>query len=179
MITTAALDDFSIDWRQRIYADLTLIKGIGPARQQWLREAFNVRAFQDLAALTLDEIQAKLRASGQIASRQHIDQWIAQAKQLMITRAEPSVWLAVEAKNNAAIHPPPGNATWKPFASFVVEFQTRPLAGQGAQLRTKVHHIEEDTCAHWPGIENQQLVQWMLAQVMESMTHLPPASKLS
>ena len=63
---------------------------------------------------------------------------------------------------------------WKPFASFVVEFQMRTLDGQKPEQRTKVHHIETDTCAHWSGIENRQICQWMLDQVAESVVKMLP-----
>jgi hypothetical protein len=168
-MTTAAIGDFPIERQQRVYADLTVIKGIGPARQQWLRSAFNVHAFQDLAALTLDEIQAKLRESGQIASRHTISQWLVQAKQLMMAGDEPPIRQAAET-DKAEMQRPPSNGEWKPFASFVVEFQMRTLAGQQAEHWTKAHHIEEDACANWPGLETAQLCQRMLQQVEPSVT---------
>ena len=54
---------------------------------------------------------------------------------------------------------------WRPFASFVVEFQVRALANQKPEERTKVHHIETDTCAAWPVTEQAQLCQWMMAHL--------------
>jgi hypothetical protein len=168
-MTTAAMSDSPIDRQQRTYADLTVIKGIGPARQQWLRAAFGIHSLQDLAAITLDEIEAKLKASGQIASRRHISQWLAQAKQLVVAHAEPRSVQTAALENNVVTTPPSNNTEWKPFASFVVEFQTRILAGLAAEYRTKAHHIEEDTCANWPGLERTQLCQWLQEQVTTSI----------
>jgi hypothetical protein len=54
---------------------------------------------------------------------------------------------------------------WKPFASFVVEFQTRPPVGQIQTQQTKVHHIETDTWKAWPDIEGKELCQWMVEQL--------------
>jgi diguanylate cyclase (GGDEF)-like protein len=61
---------------------LTKIKGIGPARQQWFRESLNVRTFQDLAVLSVDEIESQLKAANQIAARDKIEQWIIEAQEL-------------------------------------------------------------------------------------------------
>ena len=41
--------------------DLTVIKGIGEATQRWLREELKVFRLKDLAALSVDEIEAALR----------------------------------------------------------------------------------------------------------------------
>ena len=38
--------------------DLTAIKGIGPARQQWFKESLNVSTYEDLAALSAEEVEA-------------------------------------------------------------------------------------------------------------------------
>jgi hypothetical protein len=89
----------------------------------------------------------------------------------MMTCDEPPKWLAAKADNNSEINQPSNNDDWKPFASFVVEFQMRTHTDQRAEHRTKAHHIEEDTCAHWPGLESTQLCQWMLQQVLVSVTN--------
>lgn len=62
------------------YDTLTSIKGISRARQQWLRDSFNVRTFADLAALSPDEIEAQLKAEGRNATRRDVEEWIAQAQ---------------------------------------------------------------------------------------------------
>ena len=41
--------------------DLTVISGIGKARQEWLRKTFHVRTLLDLAKLSADDIEAKLK----------------------------------------------------------------------------------------------------------------------
>ena len=170
MMTIASISDFPIDRQLRLYDDLTQIKGIGPARQQWLRASFHIRTFQDLAALTIDEIEAQLKAVGQIASRRHIDQWLVQAKQLLVAHDQTARQVAGSAESaNTAAGTQPGKGDWKPFASFVVEFQTHTREGHIQEQRTKVHHIEGDTCAHWPGIETERLSWWMLEQMTEGI----------
>ena len=42
--------------------DLTAIMGIGQARQIWFRETLNVQTYRDLAALSIDEIDSRLKA---------------------------------------------------------------------------------------------------------------------
>ena len=130
---------------ETLFADLTLIKGIGPARQQWLRQSFGVRSYADLAALLPDDIEAMLKADGQIARRSAVEEWVAQAQTLSGTAA-PRPLLTLPADEFA---------DWHPFASFVVEIQAREEDGRTAATRTAVQHIERDKNATWPGIERE------------------------
>jgi hypothetical protein len=134
--------------------DLTAIKGIGPARQRWFRESLNICTFRDLAALSADEIESRLKAEGQIASRGEIDGWIAQAQELAA---------AVNLSSQRAVEAAEGE--WQPFASFVVEFQARRIKGLAEERRTMVHHMEADKGETWSGIEGERLCHWMLDQV--------------
>lgn len=130
--------------------DMTMIRGIGAARQRWLKESLNVRTYQDLAVLSADEIESQLRADGFIPSRKAIEDWLSQAREL-----------AARGEANS----PPREDGWKPFASFVVEFQTRDGEGQPVDRRTAVHHMEKDAGTYWAGIQNATLCQWMLDQI--------------
>lgn len=148
--------------------DLTTIKGIGPARQQWLRESLGVRTFQDLTALSADEIESQLKAEGQVTSRRKIDGWLAQARKLAATAHSSSRRvgeLATAAGGTA--NSPPEEGEWQPFASFVVEFQARQIKGRAAEQRTTVHYMEADRSKMWPGIEGERLCRWMLGQLGE------------
>jgi len=154
--------------------DLTVIKGIGPARQRWLKESFNVRTFHDLAVLSADEIESRLKAEGQVIARSEIDQWIVQAWEL--AAANLSSQQAVEsadAKAERNTNSPAGEGEWQPLASFVVEFQARKVEGRAEEQRTTVHHMEADKGEKWPGIEGEQLCQWMLDQVGERVRREP------
>lgn len=140
---------------ETIFDDLTIIKGIGPARQQWLRQSFGVRTYADLALLLPDQIEAMLKADGQIARRSAVEEWVAQAQTLTGTgSARPLLKL-----------PSDEFADWHPFASFVVEIQSREENGRTAATRTAVQHIERDKNATWPGIEREKLCNWIVAQV--------------
>ncbi len=131
--------------------DLTAIKGIGPVWQRRLQESLGVRTFRDLAALSCDEILSRLEASGQIApSKADCEAWINQAQELA-----------------AATGSSTKRSEWKPFASFVVEYLGRITEGKTDQRRTKVHHLETDTDANWPGIVSVELCRWMLEQTDE------------
>ena len=57
----------------------SIIKGIGPARQRWLKESLDVHTFRDLATLSVGETKSRLKADKQIASRETIEVWIAEA----------------------------------------------------------------------------------------------------
>lgn len=169
--------------------DLTEIKGIGVARERWLRESLNVHTFQDLAALSVDEIELELKAEGRAVPRNEINEWIAEAQELAATATpstqqsiEPEVVEAETTVNSAFVE-----GEWKPFASFVVEFQTLQAAGQTVEQRTKVHYMEGDKSETWPYVERERLCQWMLDQVEEGLpqeikeeraTEQPPAVEI-
>jgi hypothetical protein len=150
--------------------DLTAIKGIGPVRQRWLRESLGVRTFRDLAALSADDIESRLKAEGQIASWSEIDGWIAEAEELAVA-ANTSPQQVVEPPADAVrrANSPAGEGEWKPFASFVVEFQARAAEGRARERRTTVHYMEGDRGETWPGIEGQSLCRWMLDQMGETV----------
>src|SRR6266508_222308 len=145
--------------------DLTAIEGIGGARQKWLRESLGVNTYGDLACLSADKIEAQLKSEGQVASRSAIESWIAQADELAVApnRRVPTR----ELENDEPSHLPADEPEWLPFASFVVEFQSRTFEGTEALespsgYRTAVHHIEADENEAWLGIASQQLSDWML-----------------
>ncbi len=155
--------------------DLTRIRGIGPVKQQWLREALNVRSFQDLANLSADELEARLRAEGQITSRSEIEAWIAQAQELTREPSQPPT--PTPEPPTAAATPPPQpaepspipareEAGWQTFASFSVEFRAKQTEGQ-TERRTTAYHRQADLSQTWPGIETDQLLHWLLAQLNE------------
>lgn len=172
--------------------DLTMIKGIGSARQRWLKESLDVRSFGDLAALSADEIESRLKADKQIASRETIEAWIAEADQHTSkakrtgkrtravkgtkTREEDKapaqeketaspLTNSIEGDDGGKEQSPVGKEDWKPFASFVVEYQERMVEGQAIEYRTTAHHMEADIGTNWPGIEGEKHCRWMLEQL--------------
>lgn len=146
---------------EKAHDDLTEIRGIGSTRQQWLRESFDIHTYQDLAALSVDEIESRLRVDGQIPSRKAIETWVIQAQEL----ANPVI--------GREVSPPAKQNGWKPFASFVVEFQNRAGGPPTREYRTAVHYMEEDVGTYWSGIENGRLCQWMLDQIRDKMALEP------
>ena len=158
-MTTAPTGENPMNSSYREDEDLTVIKSIGPARQQWLRESFNVRTYGDLAVLSADEIESRLKAEGRIASRSEIEQWIAPAQELAAGT---------------------GEGEWQPFASFVVEFQAREVKGRAEEQRIAVSHMpvkdgtwQEDKRTEPIVIEGERLYQWMQNQVGERMLQVP------
>lgn len=172
--------------------ELTLIKGIGPARQRWFNESLGVRTFQDLAELSADELESRLKADKQIASRETIEAWIAEAQDRATaakpapqqnaasdeTGAEKTVNDDVDAGDDDGKR---RSATrrdgWKPLASFVIEFQERPGEDQAIEYRTSVHHMEADTSKEWPGIERDLHCQWMLDQIGDRIGKEPESKE--
>lgn len=165
-MTTASTGEIPTHSRDREGDNLTTIKGIGPVRQRWLRESLNVRTFRDLAALSADEIESRLKIEGGIASRSDIEEWIVQAQELAATELPSQrVVESADAEAEATANSPAAGGKWQPFASFVVEFQARQVEGQAEEQRTTVHHMEADKSETWPGIEGERLCQWMLGQL--------------
>jgi hypothetical protein len=161
---------------EKAWDNLTEITGIGEARQRWLRESFDIRTFQDLASLSVGQIEDKMKADGLIISRKAIEAWLAQARELASQAGDtlqPEAELPAEVTNAM----PRGNG-WKPFAAFVVEYQTREIAGQITERRTVAHHMEEDVGKEWLGIEGSQLCQWMLDQIRNQVP-LPEGERTS
>lgn len=64
--------------------------------------------------------------------------------------------------------------SWRPIASFVVDFQIRVTPNQRQEQRVKVHHIESDTCATWSSAEYVQVCQWMLSKLDIPSTRVTP-----
>lgn len=89
------------------YDDLTVINGIGPARQDWLRNKLGVLKYQNLAGLSPEELLVHLKKDNLIASRNEVNRWISKAQELADA-------------NKTSVQ-----GEWAPFASFVVEFQAR------------------------------------------------------
>jgi hypothetical protein len=139
------------------YDDLRKVKGIGQAREQWLRDTFNVRTFHDLAALSPDEVELRLKAEGQIVSRHTIEKWISEARRLDSEAERPALPTGEKKK-------PTAREGWKPFASFVVEFQERETE-TGTSRQTVVHHMEADKSKTWHGIEYRDISDWIAEQL--------------
>ena len=133
--------------KEKPYDDLTQIEGIKEGWQRQLRQSLGVRTYQDLADLSSDEIRSGLKPS---PGKSRGEAWIRQAQEL-----------ATASKSSK----------WKTDASFVVDFQSRTTETEGEQRQTKVHHMEKDKNAEWPGIKNVELCRWMLKQMGE--TDLP------
>lgn len=132
---------------------LTAIKGIGASRQRWFQQTFDVRTYQDLANLSAEDIETRLKAEGKIVSRAEIETWIAQAEHLATSTVKDD--------------------GWQPIASFVVEFQEQETETGIVEQRTTVHHVETDHTFQWEGIQENLLCRWMSEQLGDKA---PPLS---
>jgi len=146
------------------YDDLTRIKGIGEITQQWLRETFGVYTFRDLANVSPEKIENRLKAEGKITARSKIEEWLEQAKQLADEEGEPEAPTSDEQPGRRAV------------STFVVIFEERQSAGQ-TQYKTKAHHMEADKTEAWPGLVPEDLTQWIIAQLgPKALQALMPAA---
>jgi len=98
-----------------------------------------------------EKILAQLKSDGMIASRGEVERWIVQAQEL------------ADQKGNSSA------GDWEPFASFVVEFQSRRGKTEAKELCTTVQHMEADKGEKWAGIETEQLCHWMRERVRKEV----------
>jgi len=148
--------------KEKTYDDLTQMKGIGKKRQTWLQEEMHVYRYADLATLSAEELETRLRETGQPVSRNTIQDWIDQATKLMDPMESGEEKTADTTLDNEDIPNslPERIKNWHPIASFVIEYQERVYEGQ-KQLRTKAHHVEADNEETWSGVVQEPLCQWM------------------
>ena len=139
--------------------DLTAIRGIGTARQTWLKEVFGVRSYADLAALSVDRIEAALKDEKRApVTRSDIQAWLTQATELASTsKTKPE-----QSPEDAETVDVKKELDWTPFASFVVEYRCREAADPAERHQTHLHHIEGDVSETWQGLQGEALGPWML-----------------
>lgn len=166
---------------------LTRIKGIGPVKQRWLRETLKINTIRDLAILSIEQIESRLKAKGQTFSHSEIKGWIEQAQQLIDT--EPSAQEILDSSrltNNSKspqltqeIENVEENSSWQSFASFKVEFQSRKLEGNIEEQRTVINYLEADKSQFWFGTNPEEMPQWMLEQMRKEIPQTTAHKNLS
>ncbi|HAA29650.1 MAG TPA: hypothetical protein DCE56_20605 [Cyanobacteria bacterium UBA8553] len=181
--------------------DLTRLKEISSVQKQWLRKSLKIHTFRELAALSADEIENRLRAEGQTVSKSEIEGWIVQAREL-VALEERSQQLIVDPKTELeeSLDPPTQESKlaqavvesadiqveenitssgeedgWRTFASFLVEFQSRQIDGQVEEQQTTIRHLEANTVQTWSGIESERLNPWIICQVDAAKPRSPEA----
>ncbi len=159
--------------------DLTAIKQIKKARQIWFRESLQVHTYRDLATLSVDEIEARLKADGKIASRTVIQGWINKAKELATAdQRSPQTPGTTAVTPTAKAKPTTSPSEWNSIAAFPVQLQIRQGDDEKIEQRITVRHIpvakngtwlEEDLQTEPYEIEGElqgeQLYEWMQTQV--------------
>lgn len=159
---------------QRRHDILSAIKGIGEATERSLNESLGVRTYEDLAACSIDDIEAGLKSSGRNTSRNQIEEWLAQARELagIPTRLPRRGERPGREQESAERQSEFGEVGWKPIATFVVEFQSRTDGNGVEEQRTMCQQHETAKEETWPGIDCQRTCEWMLAQIEEHPTPL-------
>ncbi|MEZ4542243.1 MAG: CHAT domain-containing protein [Chloroflexota bacterium] len=149
VIVTDGRDSSSPEAVPQEQADLAaLIKGIGAARNQWLRERLNITTVDELAQAAVDVIEAALRADKKSASRADIEWWIAQAQALVAGDPAPERVALSLLRNIADTAATP--ATDPPIAeqpAVVPPTQPAPVAVQGAPIAFTVQLLQQATAA--------------------------------
>lgn len=172
--------------KKKKYDDLTEIKGIGLHRQQWLNKSLGICTFSDLAALTVDEIETRLKTEGSGVGRKTIQVWIDEATALAEVASPERELEAATVESGGRLSLRNGETKWNSLASFRVDFQTRQAADRGEEQRTKVHHIETNRLEKWSGIQTDRLFQWIQNQLNDQLNEMikekpvkePPSAEL-
>lgn len=142
--------------------DLTAIIGVGAARARRLRDGLGIETLADLAGLSVDQLEERLRSAGiSGVSRAAAESWITQANELVSRAGAEGDAEAGDPRPARSARPENGNGLWRAEASFVVELQSR--SGED-RLRTAVHHMEGDTGEEWPGFDCERLCAWLRAR---------------
>ncbi len=128
----------------RAFNDLTKIRGLDPAKRQWLQETFNVQTISDLVYLSSKKDLFKDKNKRKALSEYELEEWIAQAQKLIIQES-----------------------SWQTSANFVVSLQNRTVGDQ-VEHRTAVYFIEADRKATWPGVEFNGVYELMLEHLQQS-----------
>lgn len=172
--------------------DLTAIKGIGPARQQWFRDSLNVRTFGDLAALTATEIETQLKADGKIAAANEIEHWITEARKLSKAAESASERMAERTEGEVVDEEATatGEGKWEWLKAFVVEFCIFRVEEQVRKQELRVYPMKVSEKGDW--LDNgeskrspmtfergDQLYPWMVEQLGEQPWQVAEEEKMA
>lgn len=134
--------------RSQLLDNLTRIKGINQNKQQWLRAWFKIRVFRDLARLSVEQIELRLKAEGKGVSREEIAAWIVQAEALAV--------IAERAREENRHD----SECWQSVASWQVELQSRRV-GKAKEQRAILRDFATDSVSILPEDEFELLREWM------------------
>ena len=167
---------------QMEHDDLTKITGIGEAWQQWLADEFSVRTYDELAALSVDEINLSLKSKKNPPDINKVKLWIKEAEKLAVEQTNspnildsdslivqdsktPRNGISTKIGKESKSHEKP----WTTMAMFSVEFQTRRTENRNYEQQTKVKDHKTEVEHLWPGIEVGQIGPWMIEQAGDKL----------
>jgi extracellular elastinolytic metalloproteinase len=145
--------------------DFQLINGIGPTMKNRLHNA-GILTYAQLAALTPEEIIAKLGLSAMSAKNVVKQDWVGQARQLApapeqeLTEIEALAEEQVEGREPIEAQNVDDSSVGRQhYATFTVEL----LLGEESEVRrTRVKHIQEGEQETWAGWEDGRLVSFFV-----------------
>jgi hypothetical protein len=166
--------------------DFRVIKGIGEALDEWLRESFNVHTYAELAKLSARELRSRAFHDDVGLTSSKIKEILDEAKKLADASQSPAPEsgqpvsppapktaqpVSSQAEEGPVARPEKEN-DWKEFASFMVYFERKVVGGREEkrttiERRTAIHHMETADQESWPGIVADHACQWMLERLGE------------
>jgi hypothetical protein len=160
------------------YDDLTVLKHIREARQRDIKAWFGVRTYQDYAALSASEVEARFKDEGKLFTLKDIEESIADAQNHAQSSAQRN---ADPASANVVANSPAREKGWEYIAAFAVEFKARKVEGIEKAREINVRPVEITKNGIWGDVtgekptvvEGEKLYQWMLSQVREEVPAEP------
>jgi hypothetical protein len=169
--------------REQEFDDLTEIGEIGEIRQAFIRESLNVRTYQDLANLSVEEIASAFKAEGKPIARKIIQQWINEAAGKAEEAEKPSYRDTDSTKREieAKVEYANEEGEWEWLNKiFVVEFRVFKVQGQIKKREISVYQIKASKNGNWldngkerSEVVGENLYPWMVQQLGEQEWRVP------
>lgn len=141
--------------------DLTIIKGIGKVRQQWLRDHLQVQRLADLAALDPAIIEKEIAHEHMPVSLTEITRWVDEAAFLSDTE-QPAASEPVDTETAE---------TRSTTADNVSADENTEAANRGVSIEINVtQQSNAEKTAHWQGDDLNDAVNWLQTVLAEPIT---------
>jgi hypothetical protein len=165
-----------------IHDDLTQITGIGAARQRWLAEVFDVRTYDDLAAISVDDIEAQLKKENKPYCRSDIELWPQEATKLAAKKMEVIEQNSIKPlmsntnsqvkktkSENSASDFNNDKEKWQQIAYFNITYLERWENDRVVERKTTINYHEADENDEWDGFETELIGQWIHEQAGDKL----------
>jgi hypothetical protein len=188
-MATAPIDEnpANLSDREGIILTKDTIENLGATRLGYLKKWFGIRTVQDLAALSVDKIEARFKSEGKrVPRRDEIESWIAQARAFVpvANLSSQKTLEPPEPKTEDKANRPTSKGEWEYIAAFAVEFR---VGGEKEKLEIDIRPVDITESGDWGDVtgekptvvEGERLYPWMLQQVRDKMPWEPEEAPIA